>query len=151
EFVGIVAACMGMAALGVDLLLPTFPDLRSSFGLAADATEISSVITAYFLGIAIGQLFYGPLSDRFGRRRLLYVGLGVYMAGATASAFAGSLAALVACRFVWGLGAAGPRSLALAMVRDVYDGERMARVMSHVLATFILVPIFAPSIGAAVL
>lgn len=151
EFVAIVELSMGMAAMSIDLLLPAFPEMRETFGLAEDATEISSVVTAFLFGVALGQLVYGPLSDRFGRKRLLYAGLVVYVLGAVASTAAESLGAFVVCRFVWGLGAAAPRSLALAMVRDTHEGDRMARVMSHVMATFILVPVVAPSIGAGLL
>lgn len=151
EFLAIVALCMGMGALSVDLLLPAFPEMRADLGLAVGSTRISEVVTAFFIGVAVGQLVYGPLSDRFGRRRLLQVGMGVFLVGAVASSLAGSLGALVAGRFVWGLGAAAPRSLAIAMVRDTYEGDRMARTMSLLMATFLLVPVVAPSLGTAVL
>ena len=81
-----MASCMGMAALSIDLMLPAFPDMRSEFGLAADSTETAWVITAFFLGLAAGQLFYGPLSDRYGRKPLLYVGLTIMVVGASMSA-----------------------------------------------------------------
>jgi DHA1 family bicyclomycin/chloramphenicol resistance-like MFS transporter len=151
EFVGIVATCMGMAAMSIDVVLPAFSEMRADFGLPADSTRVTWVITAFFLGLAAGQLVYGPLSDRFGRKPLLYAGLALYTAGAAAAALAPSLAAVIVCRVVWGLGAAGPRSLALAMVRDRFEGERMARTMSHAMATFVLVPVFAPALGAALL
>jgi DHA1 family bicyclomycin/chloramphenicol resistance-like MFS transporter len=151
EFLGIVALCMAMAALSIDLLLPAFPAMREAFGLEPDATEISRVITAFFVGLGLGQLVYGPLSDRFGRKRVLYVGIAIYVAGAIAATQAGSLPSFVLCRVVWGFGAACPRSLALAILRDTFEGDRMARVMSNVMATFILVPIVAPSLGSALL
>jgi DHA1 family bicyclomycin/chloramphenicol resistance-like MFS transporter len=151
EFVAIVATCMAMAALSIDLMLPAFPDMRAEFGLPADSTEVSRVITAFFFGLAVGQLFYGPLSDRFGRKRPLYAGLAIYCVSAVAAALMPTLGGVVACRFVCGLGAAAPRSLALAMIRDTYEGERMARTMSHVMATFILVPVFAPGLGSAIM
>lgn len=150
-FVVIVASCVAMAALSIDLLLPAFPEIREEFGLAADSSQPSRLLTAFFIGLAVGQLVYGPISDRFGRKPLLYAGLAIYVGGAVAAAFVSSFEALVVCRFIWGLGAAGPRSLALAMVRDTYHGEQMARIMSHVMTTFILVPIFAPAIGAGAL
>ena len=75
EFVAIVATCMAMAALSIDLMLPAFPEMREAFGLEPGSTEVSLVITAFFLGLAAGQLVYGPLSDRYGRKPLLYVGL----------------------------------------------------------------------------
>jgi DHA1 family bicyclomycin/chloramphenicol resistance-like MFS transporter len=151
EFLAIVALCMGMGALSVDLLLPAFPDMRADLGLGAGSTEISSVVTSFFVGVAAGQLVYGPMSDRFGRRRLLQLGMVVFLAGALGSAVAGSLGTLVIARFVWGFGAAAPRSLAIAMVRDTYEGDRMARIMSLLMATFLLVPVVAPSIGTAIL
>ena len=146
-----MSVCMGMAALSIDMLLPAFGDMREDFGLEAGSTEVSQVITTFFLGLAVGQLLYGPLSDRYGRKRLLYLGLAIFVLGGVAAALTTSLAGLSAARFVWGFGAAAPRSLAVAMVRDTFEGERMARTMSFVMAAFILVPVFAPAAGAAVL
>lgn len=151
EFVALLATCMAMAALSIDVALPAFPEMRESFGLGPDSTRVSWVITAFFLGLAVGQLVYGPLSDRFGRKPLLFTGLGIYVAGATAAALTSSFTALIVCRVIWGIGAAAPRSLALAMARDTFEGERMARTMSHVMATFILVPVFAPLLGSGLM
>ncbi|MGH2686510.1 MAG: MFS transporter, partial [Actinomycetota bacterium] len=130
------------------LMLPAFADMRADFGLAPDSTEVSRVLTAFFLGLAAGQVIYGPLSDRFGRKPLLYAGLVVYVISGTAAALMPNLTGLIVCRFFWGLGAAAPRSLALAMVRDAYGGERMARTMSLIMAIFVLIPVFAPGLGA---
>jgi MFS transporter, DHA1 family, multidrug resistance protein len=151
EFLAIVALCMGMGAVSIDLLLPAFPEMRADLGLAAGATSISEVITAFFLGIAVGQLFFGPLSDRYGRRPMLQAGLVVFVLGAAAAAVSTSLSALVLCRFVWGFGSAAPRSLALAMVRDSFEGDRMARMMSLLMAIFVVIPVVAPSVGTAIL
>jgi DHA1 family bicyclomycin/chloramphenicol resistance-like MFS transporter len=151
EFVGLMASCMGMVALSIDLMLPAFPDMRDDFGLAADSTATSWIVTAFFLGLASGQLVYGPLSDRFGRKPLLYAGLTIMVVAATASAVAPSLGAVIVCRVLWGMGAAAPRSLSLAMVRDTYGGDLMARTMSLIMATFVLVPVLAPSVGSAIL
>ncbi len=146
-----MASCMGMVALSIDLMLPAFPDMRDEFGLPADSSQPSWIITSLFLGLAGGQLVYGPLSDRYGRKPLLNIGLAIMAISAAACAVAPTLAMVVAGRVAWGLGAAAPRSLALAMVRDRYAGDRMARTMSHIMATFILVPAIAPSVGAAIL
>lgn len=151
EFLAIIALCMAMGAVSIDLLLPAFADMRADLGLAEGSTRISAVVTSFFFGVAAGQLLYGPLSDRFGRRRLLQIGMVVFLAGAVAAAAAPSLGALLAARFVWGLGAAAPRSLALAMVRDTYEGDAMARTMSLLMAIFLLVPVVAPSVGTAIL
>ena len=151
EFVGLMASCMAMVALSIDIMLPAFAPIREDFGLAADSTATSWIVTAFFLGLAAGQLFYGPLSDRFGRKPLLYVGLAVMAVASAASAVAPSLGAVIACRVLWGMGAAAPRSLAVAMVRDTFGGELMARTMSMIMATFILVPILAPGVGSVIL
>jgi DHA1 family bicyclomycin/chloramphenicol resistance-like MFS transporter len=142
---------MSMVALSIDTMLPAFDDMRAAFGMAPDATEVSWVITAFFLGLAGGQLFYGILSDRFGRRPLLLAGLVIYVVGAVLAAVAPSLGMLVAARVLWGLGAAGPRSVAVAMVRDTSSGVAMARTMSLAMSIFMLVPVLAPGIGAALL
>ncbi len=141
---------MALAALGVDLMLPAFGDMRIDFGLAADSNRIAGAVTAYVLGFSVGSLFFGPLSDRFGRKPALYLGFGVYGAGAVASALAPSLEILFAARVLWGFGASSTRTIALSIIRDVYAGDRMARIMSFVFSVFILVPIVAPSIGAAI-
>jgi MFS transporter, DHA1 family, multidrug resistance protein len=150
EFTALLALSMALVALGTDIMLPALGAIRAELGLAPDATSVAMLVTAYFVGLAVGQLAYGPLSDRFGRRRALFVGYGIYIAGALASAAAPSLALLVASRFVWGLGAAGPRVVTVAVIRDTYEGERMSRAMSFVMAIFVLVPIIAPLLGAAI-
>jgi MFS transporter, DHA1 family, multidrug resistance protein len=150
EFTSLLAFSMALAALGIDLMLPAFSHMRADLGLEPDATAISSIVTAYFLGLAAGQVLYGPLADRFGRRPALYLGYTVYAIGALASTLSPTLTVLVVSRFVWGLGAAGPRVVTLAAIRDTFEGEEMSRAMSFVMAVFILVPVIAPSVGAAI-
>lgn len=142
---------MGISALSIDLLLPAFPDMRSAFGLSVGSTRISLVITAYFLGLGAGQLFYGPASDRFGRKPAMYAGLGLYVAATAAATFAPTLEAMIVLRFLWGLGAAAPRSLALAVARDVFSGNALARAMSLIMAIYIVVPVVAPVAGTGLL
>ena len=151
EFTLFLAAAMSMTALGVDIMLPAFGAIREGFGLAPDATEVARVVTAYFLGIAVGQVFYGPVADYFGRKRTLLFAGSLYATGAVLAALAPSLGLLLAARFLWGLGAAGGRVIVGAIVRDVYEGDRMARAMSLVFSIFILVPVFAPALGALIL
>jgi DHA1 family bicyclomycin/chloramphenicol resistance-like MFS transporter len=146
-----MSMAMACTALGIDLMLPAFGDIRQAFGLAPDSTAVAGIVTAYFVGLALGQVLWGPIADRYGRKATLYAGLAVYMAGAATSALAPSLGVLYAARFAWGIGAAGPRVAALAVVRDSFDGERMARAMSFIMAVFVLVPVVAPSLGAAIL
>jgi DHA1 family bicyclomycin/chloramphenicol resistance-like MFS transporter len=148
-FIAFVAGCMSMVAMSIDTILPAFDDIREAFGLTPESNAVTWVITGYFLGLAAGQLFYGALSDRFGRKPLLFTGLVIYVVGSLGSTLAPSLPLLVAARVLWGLGAAGPRSLAIAMVRDRVAGDAMARTMSFVMTLFIVVPVFAPAVGAA--
>ena len=142
---------MASTAISIDIMLPAFGRMRDDFGLAADSTRVGATITAFFLGLAAAQLVYGPLADRWGRKPTLYLGLAIYVFGALASAVAPSLGLVIASRFIWGVGAAGPRVVSVSVIRDLFEGERMARAMSFIMAVFVLVPVVAPSIGAAIL
>ena len=150
EFTALLAMSMALAAIGIDMMLPAFGAIRDSLGLPESSTAVSGIVTAYFLGLALGQLVYGPLADRFGRRSVLYGGYAIYGIGALAGVFAPTLPLILASRFVWGLGAAGPRVITLAVVRDRYEGEAMSRAMSFIMAVFILVPVVAPTLGSVV-
>ncbi len=151
EFIILVIALMACGALAIDTILPAFADVRADFGMPADSTRVGWLVTAFFLGLAVGPWLYGPASDRFGRRRPLQAGLVLYVLSAVVAALATSWTVMVAARFVWGLGAAGPRSLSVAMVRDRYSGDAMARLMSVIMAVFLLVPILAPAVGAGLI
>jgi DHA1 family bicyclomycin/chloramphenicol resistance-like MFS transporter len=148
EFIGLLAMMMAVTALSVDLMLPAFGDIRAEFGLVADSTAVAGLVTSYLIGLAAAQVFHGVLADRFGRRPVIFAGLAIYIVGAAASALAPTLGWLLVARFLWGVGAAAPRVITLSVVRDTYAGDQMARVMSFILAVFILVPVFAPSLGA---
>jgi DHA1 family bicyclomycin/chloramphenicol resistance-like MFS transporter len=148
EFIALVTASMAMGAMAIDIMLPAFPDMRAEYGMAADSPRVGWIVTAFFLGLAVGPWLYGPASDRFGRRPLLLGGLVLYVAAGIAAVFAPSFGWVIAARFVWGLGAAAPRSLSLAMIRDRHEGDAMARLMSMIMAVFLLVPIIAPGLGA---
>ena len=150
EFTSLLAMSMALAALGIDLMLPAFGAIRADLRLPAGSTAVAGTITAYFIGLATGQLFYGPLADRFGRKPVLYVGYAVYGVGAVMATLSPTLSWLLISRLVWGLGAAGPRVVTLAVIRDSFEGERMSRAMSFVMAVFILVPVVAPALGAAI-
>ncbi|MBT5754693.1 MAG: multidrug effflux MFS transporter [Acidimicrobiaceae bacterium] len=151
ELLVMISAIMALMAIAIDMVLPAFDDIRETFGLAADSTQISQVITVFFLGLAIAQLVWGPLADRFGRKPILYAGTAIYVAGAVGSALSPSLNWLLAFRFVWGVGAAGSRVVATAIIRDSFEGTRMAKAMSQIMAVFVMAPVFAPSIGAGLI
>ncbi len=146
-----LAAISAMTALGIDMALPAFTDIRLELGLAADSPRVALTVTLYFLGLAGAQLLYGPFTDRFGRKPVLYAGFGLYALGALGSALAPTFAVLMASRFLWGVGAAGPRALTLAIGRDLFEGDRLARILAVVASVFMVVPAFAPLFGQAVL
>ncbi len=112
-----------------------------------EPVDIQYAVSGFFLGMALGQLFVGPLSDRFGRKPVVQVGYAVFVFGCALSIFAQSWIAIIAARFLQGLGAAAPRVVSMAIVRDEHDGTAMARILSITMAVFILVPIIAPALG----
>lgn len=146
-----MAAIMAATALGIDLMLPAFGAIREEFGLPPDSTAVAGTVTAYFLGLALAQIVHGPLSDRFGRKAVLNAGLALYLVAALGAASAPSLSVLYAARFVWGVGAAGPRVVVVAMIRDRFAGDAMAKALSFIMAVFVVVPVLAPSVGALIL
>jgi len=151
EFIALMAALTASTALGVDVMLPALGQIREAFGLPADSTTLSWTVSLYLLGLGFAQLVFGPLADRFGRKPTLYAGLALYVAGAAGAALAPSLGSLLASRLVWGFGAASPRVMALTITRDRYVGDRMARVMSLIIAVFLIAPILGPAMGELLL
>lgn len=136
--------------MSIDAMLPALGTIASELG-AREPNDRQLVLTVFFGGLTAGQLCYGPLSDSIGRKRAMYVGLSVLAGGCVVCLSATSFWVVLAGRFLSGVGAAGPRIVSLAIVRDKYEGRAMARIMSIVMAIFILVPIVAPSVGQAVL
>ena len=116
ELLSLVASLMALMALGIDILLPAFDDIRVAFGLAEDSSAPGQLITVYFIGLAVAQLFFGPLSDWYGRKPVIYVGVTIYIIGCIGSAIAPNFVTLLLFRFVWGVGAAGTRVVAVAVI-----------------------------------
>lgn len=150
ELVAMMAALMASNALAIDAMLPALPAIGDALSVSEDNRR-QLVITAYLAGFGISQLAYGPLSDRFGRKRLLMLSLVLYALFATLSGLAASFNLLLAARMLQGMAAAGTRVLVVAIVRDRYQGSAMARIMSLVMIVFMIVPIFAPLFGQGVL
>jgi DHA1 family bicyclomycin/chloramphenicol resistance-like MFS transporter len=150
EFVALMALSMSLVALAIDAMLPALAEIATDLSVVDD-NDRQLVITSLFLGLATGMLFYGPVSDSFGRRPPMFVGFALFIIGSVAAALAQSFEVLLAARFVQGLGAAGSRILTVAIVRDGAGGREMARVMSLVMMTFILVPALAPALGQVIL
>jgi DHA1 family bicyclomycin/chloramphenicol resistance-like MFS transporter len=150
EFIALLAAMMALNALAIDVMLPALPYMGEALGITNE-NERQYVIAAYMLGFGSAQLAFGPLSDRFGRRAPLLIGLVVYVVCAFAAVFAPTFAVLLGLRFVQGLGAAGTRVIATSIVRDRFSGRAMAEVMSLTFMVFMAIPIVAPGIGQVLL
>jgi DHA1 family bicyclomycin/chloramphenicol resistance-like MFS transporter len=149
EFVALMAALMASNALAIDSMLPALPAIGEALGVG-DENRRQLVISFYLFGFGAAQLGYGPLSDRFGRKRLLIGSLGLYALFAVAAGLAASFALLLAARALQGVAAAGTRVLVVAIIRDRYQGAAMARVMSLTMIVFMVVPVLAPSFGQGV-
>jgi DHA1 family bicyclomycin/chloramphenicol resistance-like MFS transporter len=149
EFVMLAAATMSTQAIAIDAMLPAFPIIVGVLHVA-DPNHGQWIVTAYMTGLGAGQLFWGLMSDRFGRRPILLGGLTLYVIAALVCALAGSFHALLAWRFIHGLAAACV-TVTRSVVRDLYSGRQMARVMSLTLVVFLMVPILAPSLGQLIL
>lgn len=150
EFVCLIAVMMAMNALAIDAMLPALPHIGEDLGVVNENTR-QWVITAYLLGFGGAQLFYGPLADRFGRRPILFIGIGLYVGFSILAAFAHSFEWLILSRIGMGLGSAATRVLAVSIVRDRYAGRTMARVMSLSFLVFLGVPILAPTVGQLIM
>lgn len=150
EFVAIMALSMSLVAMSIDSMLPALSQIAADLGVER-ANDRQLVITVLFIGFAIGQVFYGPISDSYGRRKPIYVGFAVFIVGTFVAVFSQTFTVLLVGRFLQGLGAAGPRIITVAMIRDRASGREMARVMSLVMMVFILVPAIAPAIGQVIL
>ncbi len=149
EFIVLAAAMMSTQAIAIDAMLPAFPIIVRSLQIA-DENHVQWIVTAYMAGLGCGQLFWGLMSDRFGRRPILIGGLALYVAAALLAGLAGSFHELLAWRFVHGLAAASV-VVTRSAIRDLYSGRQMARVMSLTFMVFLMVPILAPSLGQAIL
>lgn len=150
EFVILVALIISLVALSIDAMLPALPDIAADLGVV-QINDSQYVISIFFAGMALGQIFFGPLSDSVGRRPAILAGFAVFATGCVLAIVATSFEQLLLGRFLQGLGASGPRIVSIALVRDRYKGREMARVMSFVMTVFILVPVFAPAVGQLVL
>jgi DHA1 family bicyclomycin/chloramphenicol resistance-like MFS transporter len=150
EFIAVSACTMALTALGIDIMLPAFGEIRQDFGLKPESTTTAHIITFFFMG-QVAQIVFGALSDRFGRIPILRVGFPLYMIGGLGAAFAPSMEFMLAARFVAGMGASAVFMTTIAGIRDRFVGDQMARIVSLVFTIFLFTPVVAPFIGIAIL
>jgi DHA1 family bicyclomycin/chloramphenicol resistance-like MFS transporter len=150
EFIVLVAALIAVNAFAIDIMLPGLQQIGAGLG-EPDENRRQLVIPAYMLGFGLLQIIFGPLADRYGRRAPLLAGLGIYCAAAFSAYAVGTFDSLVALRFIQGAGAAASAVIAMALVRDLYVGDQMAKTMSLVFMVLMLSPILAPSLGQLLL
>lgn len=150
EFVSMMALLMALTALAIDAILPALPIIGSDFGVR-DPNDAQMLISFLFGGLIIGQLLYGPISDSFGRKKLIYLGITLFIIGCFVSLMAPTFYIMLLGRLIQGAGIASTRVLTMAMVRDEYFGNEMGKIMSLITMVFIVVPALAPSLGQLIM
>lgn len=150
EFIALIAMNFAMVAFSIDAMLPALPEIARE--ISPDAVnQAQLVLTSFVFGMGVGTLFSGPLSDAFGRKPIIAAGIAIYCVGAALAAQAETMEQMVLARALQGLGVAGPRIVALAIIRDLYAGRGMAQIMSFAMMVFTLVPAAAPLLGAVII
>ena len=141
-----MAALMSLVALSIDAMLPALPDIGKALNVN-DPNRNQLLITMIFLGLGFGQLILGPLSDSFGRKPVVYIGFVIFAIASYGCLTTKTFEIMIAGRVLQGVGLSAMRTVAIAMVRDLYEGDYMAKILSIVVMTFILVPVIAPTLG----
>ncbi|MBT8321638.1 MAG: multidrug effflux MFS transporter [Eudoraea sp.] len=150
EFVALMAALMSIVALALDALLPALEPIGETIQSRSTADN-QLLITLFFLGLGVGPLFFGPISDSVGRKPVVYIGFAMFILSSVVCVFAQSVEVMVIGRILQGVSLSAPRTISIAMIRDIYSGDYMARIMSFVTVVFILVPVIAPALGKYIL
>lgn len=147
EFIALMAMMFATIAFSIDAMLPAIPQIANEI-TGGDRAKAAWVLTSFVAGMGLGTFFAGPLSDAFGRKVIVYVGAVIYILSAVAAWATSSLEWMLVARFIQGIGASGPRVVSLAIIRDLFVGREMARIVSIAMTIFILVPAIAPAMGA---
>ena len=150
EFVALMASLMSIVALAIDALLPALSIIGRELNTTI-ATDNQLLITMIFLGLGCGQLLFGPLSDSFGRKPIVYYGFIIFLIASIICVYAETLTIMIVGRILQGVGLSAPRTISISIIRDTYKGNYMAKIMSFVTVVFILVPIIAPALGKFIL
>lgn len=150
EFIVLIALMISLVAMSIDAMLPALPLIARDLEVPR-INDSQFVISVFFAGMAVGQMLFGPLSDSVGRRPAIIAGFVLFSLGCLLSILSTDFEMMLLGRLLQGVGAAGPRIVSIALVRDQFKGREMARIMSFVMTVFILVPVFAPAVGQLVL
>lgn len=150
EFIALMASLMAIVALCIDAILPALDIIGKDIGTTS-LSDNQLLITMVFLGLGVGSLFFGPLSDTLGRKPIVFMGLGLFVVASIICIYADNLGSMVFGRILQGVALSAPRTVSIAIVRDSYEGDYMARIMSFITVIFLLVPIIAPAFGQFVL
>ena len=150
EFVALMAFLMSVVALAIDALLPALDIIGNSLH-TKEAADNQLLITMIFVGLGFGPLLFGPISDSLGRKPMVFIGFGIFILASILCVYAQSLEIMVLGRILQGVGLSAPRTISVAIIRDLYSGDHMAKIMSFVIVIFLLVPIVAPAIGKFIL
>ncbi len=150
EFVALMALLMSLVALSIDAMLPALNQIGSSLGVV-NKNDSQLIISTVFLGMSFGLMIYGPLSDSFGRKKSIYLGVSIFIAGSFLSMLATNFTMMLVGRFLQGFGAASCRVVSVAMIRDQFSGREMGKIMSLIMIVFVMVPALAPSLGQFIL
>ncbi|MCX7548643.1 multidrug effflux MFS transporter [Xanthomarina sp. F1114] len=150
EFIALMASLMSIVALAIDAILPAMSAIGVSVN-SVDSNNNQLLITMIFLGLGVGQLLFGPLSDSLGRKPMVYIGFSIFVIASVVCVLSPTLEWMIFGRVLQGIGLAAPRTIAIAIIRDMYKGDYMARIMSFITTFFILVPVIAPVMGKFIL
>ena len=150
EFIALIALLFSMVAFATDAMLPALAEISADLALE-NVNHAQLVITVFVLGTGMGQLVTGPLSDSFGRKTVICLGIVIFLFASLWAFFATSMTELMIARFVQGLGVSAPRTVTHALVRDLYSGRHMARIVSFAMMLFVLIPAVAPLIGQTIM
>ena len=150
EFVAMMAMMVATVAFSIDSMLPAMPDIAAEL-VPDNPNRAQLILSAFMVGMGLGTLFSGPLSDTFGRKSIVFLGAALYILGAVLAWTAPTIELIVAARVIQGIGAAGPRVISIAIVRDLYAGREMARLISFIMMVFTIVPALAPLLGTGII
>ena len=150
EFIALMAFLMSNVAFAIDAVLPALADIGLALEVS-DNNQLQYIVTFLFLGLGLGELLFGTLSDSFGRKPIVYIGVGIFILASFIVVFAPSLEIFLLGRFIQGIGLSASRSVSIAIIRDTYKGDKMARIMSFIMTIFMLIPMLAPLLGQVIL